>query len=305
MSFLGANDALKMRGMASGQISVAEALGSPIIYGSFQVDDFQFMDSYHGRLTVDCRWNRETRTMELDGIMKEEGISSTKLTGTYLPETKFMDVHLGADRTDLYFLNTWTSSVFEELSGRAIGQLRLFGNLPDIDLEGEAIIENARFVQGSVNTTFIIKRDTLWFEPGKMLFRDVEFYDERGHDGLLTCILTHDHFSDWKVDMTANVSDMLVYNSPKTDKSSIYATVYAEGSMTLKQDNENGLAISVNARTASGTRLGYNAASGSVADYNFLTIVDRNTVKINEHTVNDVIPEKAQNGKYSLQHPMQ
>jgi len=300
LSLLGANDALKMRGMASGQISVAEALGSPIIYGSFQIDDFQFMDSYHGRLTADCRWNRETRTMELDGIMKEEGISSTKLTGTYLPETKFMDVHLGADHTDLYFLNTWTSSVFDELNGRAIGQLRLFGNLPDIDMEGEAIIENARFVQGAVNTTFTIKRDTLWFEPGKMLFRNVEFYDERGHDGLLTCILTHDHFSDWKVDMTADVADMLVYNCPKTDKSSIFATVYAEGNMTLKQDNENGLAISVNARTASGTRLGYNAASGSVADYNFLTIVDRNTVKINEQTVNDIIPEKTQNGKFSL-----
>ena len=301
LSLLGANDALKMRGMASGQISVAEALGSPILYGSFQVDDFQFMDSYHGRLTADCRWNRATRMMELDGLMKEEGISSTKLTGTYLPETKFMDVRLGLDHTDLYFLNTWTSSVFKELNGRATGQLRLFGNLPDIDLEGEAIIENARFEQDAVNTTFIVKRDTLWFEPGKMLFRDVEFYDERGHDGLLTCILSHDHFSDWKVDMTANVTDMLVYNSPKSDKSSIYATVYAEGNMALKQDNENGLSVSVNARTASGTRLGYKSTSGSVADYNFLTIVDRNTVKINEQTVNDIIPDKNKDGKnYSL-----
>jgi hypothetical protein len=301
LSLLGANDVLKMYGMASCQLSITEALGNPVISGSFQVDDFQFMDSYHGHLTANCRWNRTARRMELDGTMHEEGISSTKITGTYVPETKFMDVILDVNHTDLYFLNTWTKSTFKELNGRAVGQLRLFGNLPDLDLEGETILENGKFIQAAVNTTFTIKSDTLWFKPGKMIFKDVEFYDERGHDGLMTCILDHNHFSNWKVDMTADVADMLVYDIPKSDMSDIYATVYAEGTMALKYDEINGLAVSVNARTAPGTRLGYKHTSGSVADYNFLTIVDRNTVKINEETVKDIIPDKTkERNRYSL-----
>ena len=62
--------------------------------------------------------------------------------------------------------------------------------------------------------------------------------------------------------------------------------------MRLRFDERNGLAISVDARTAPGTRIGYNPSSGTVADYNFLTIVDRGTVNIDEETVRHIIPAK-------------
>ena len=297
LSAFGINNSTRFEGTASGQLSVAEALGSPIFYGSFLIDDFGFMGSYHGRLTADCRWNRNARRVELDGRMVDKDIATTGLHGIYIPESKFIDVNIDANHTDLYFLNTWTKSTFKELRGRTTGHLRLFGNLPHMDMEGESVIEDTYFVQDAANATFIVKNDTLWFEPGKMIFRDVEFYDEKGHDGILTCILDHDKFSNWRVDMTADVANMLVYNQPKTDKGSIYASVYAEGSMTLKYDKPYGLAISAKVRTAPGTRIGYQPAAGTVADYNFLTIVDRNTVKVNEESVKDIIPDKTKKSK--------
>lgn len=297
LSAFGINNSTRFEGTASGQLSVAEALGSPIFYGSFLIDDFGFMGSYHGRLTADCRWNRNARRVELDGRMVDKDIATTGLHGIYIPESKFIDVNIDANHTDLYFLNTWTKSTFKELRGRTTGHLRLFGNLPHMDMEGESVIEDTYFVQDAANATFIVKNDTLWFEPGKMIFKDVEFYDEKGHDGILTCILDHDKFSNWRVDMTADVANMLVYNQPKTDKGSIYASVYAEGSMSLKYSKPDGLAISAKVRTAPGTRLGYQPASGSVADYNFLTIVDRNTVKVNEESVRDIIPDKTKKSK--------
>ena len=295
------NDVLKLQGIASGQIYATGVLANPAFAGTINIDDFQFMDSYHGRLTTDCRWNRNSHQVELEGTMTDEGISSTGITGTFVPRTKSLDVTLNADHTDLHFLNTWTKTVFKELGGRAVGQLRIFGNLPKLDMEGEAILEDGYFVQDAINTTFNIKRDTLWFEPGKMIFKDVEFYDQKGHDGLLTCILTHEKFSKWEVDMTADVADMLVYYQPRNEKSDIYASVYAEGSMALKFDEKNGLAITVDARTAPGTRIGYSPSSGTVADYNFLTIVDRGTVKVDEETVKNIIPPKTpKNKNYSL-----
>lgn len=297
LSAFGGNKA-GIEGMASGEMFIAGLLGNPAFYGLFAINDFSFMDSYHGNLTADCRWNRDTRRVEMEANMVDKGVANTYIAGTYIPETHYMDVTIDAGHTDLHFLNTWTKSAFQDIGGRALGQLRLFGNLPDLDMEGQAILEDGYFVQDAVHTTFLVKRDTLWFEPGKMLFRDVEFYDEKGHDGLLTCILTHDKFSHWRVDMTADVADMLVYYQPRTEKSDIYASVYAEGSMALKYTPSNGLNISVNARTAPGTRIGYNPTSGSVADYNFLTIVDRNTVRLDEEAVKAIIPTKTKSGKH-------
>lgn len=287
------NDITRLNGIASGQVFIAGVLANPAFSGTFSIDDFGFMDSYHGHLSADCRWNRSLRQVELNGNMEDEGVSSTGFSGVFIPQTKYLDVSLEADHTDMHFLNTWTKTVFKDIGGRAIGNIRMYGNLPAIDMEGEAILEDGYFVQDAVHTTFKVKHDTLWFEPGKMLFKDVEFYDENGHDGILTCILTHEHFTHWRVDMTADVADMLVFYQPRTEKSDIFASVYAEGSMTLRFDERRGLAISVDARTAPGTRIGYNPSAGSVADYNFLTIVDRGTVNIDEETVRRIIPEKS------------
>lgn len=300
LSMLHANS-IMLKGIASGNISVAGLIGRPVFYGSFNIDDFSFMDSYHGRLAADCHWDQVDEKVVLNGEMNNPGIEHTLLTGHYIPKTNDLDVIINARHTDLHFLNHWTSGVFKELSGRTTGSLRLFGTLPDLDLEGESLLEEAEFVQESVNTTFLIRQDTLWFKPGQMSFTDVEFYDEYGHDGILTCILNHDHFSNWSVDMTADVADMLVYSQPRTEKSSFYATVYAEGSMRLLYDKRNGLGVSVDARTAPGTRLGLKPNSGSVADYNFITIVDRNTVEINEDVVSAIISDnKKKSSDYSL-----
>lgn len=297
LSILNKNGKLALEGIASGSLSIAGLLGKPVFYGSVSIEDFQFMDSYHGLLTADCRWNQSARQVELDGTMVNLGIESTAFTGVYMPQNKYIDVSMDADHTDLHFLNTWTKNVFKEMGGRATGKLRLFGSIPALDLEGQAILDDGYFVQDAINTTFKIKHDTLWFEPGKMLFRDVEFYDEKGHDGIMTCILTHNKFKNWRVDMNADVADMLVYYRPKNERSDIFASVYAEGSMNLKFDERNGLAISVDARTAPGTRIGYSPSSGTVADYNFLTIVDRNTIKIDEETVKLIVPEKTRKGR--------
>lgn len=291
------NQMIKLEGVASGKVSIASVLNNPAFYGVISIDDFGFMNSYHGNLTADCRWNRESRQVELNGQMVEEGTEITGLTGIYIPHSKFIDVNIDADRTDLYFLNTWTKTVFKELGGRATGDIRIFGNLPHLDMEGEAILEDGYFVQDAINTTFKVKHDTLWFEPGKMNFKDVEFYDANGHDGILTCIIRHENFKKWRVNMTADVADMQVFYQPKDERSDIFASVFAEGSMSLTFNERRGLAISVNARTAPGTRISYSPSSGTVADYNFLTIVDRGVVKIDEETVKNILPDKTKKNK--------
>ena len=297
LSMFNANKA-QIMGIASGDVSIAGVTGNMAIDGSIDVIGFEFMDSYQGNLHADCRWNRKSQRVEVKAEADDIGLAHTLIEGYYAPGSKYIDMNLGAQNTDLHFLNRWTSVVFKELGGKATGNLRIYGSLPKLDMEGEAILENGYFQQTAINTTFLVKHDTLWFEPGKMLFKDVEFYDEYGHDGIMTCILTHDHFADWKVDMSADVANMLVYNQLESDKSNFHAKVYAEGSMTLSFTPQDGLAVYVDARTAPGTRLGFQPSSGSVADYNFITFVDRNEVNINEEIISSIIPQQQKkNGK--------
>ncbi len=293
------NDVMALKGIASGRLSIAGLTGNPAFYGSVEVDSLHFMNSYHGNLIADCYWNSQTRQVELAGIANDPGVSRTGISGYYTPGNRYLDVYFDAFHTDLYFVNTWTKGIFKEMGGRATGPIHLFGALPQLDLEGDAIIEDAFFTQDNINTTFLIQHDTLQFEPGLMLFRDVEFYDQQGHDGLLTCIINHNHFKEWRVDMNANVADMQVYSQPRSDKSPIFASVYAEGSMNLRFNQKNGLSITVDARTAPGTRIGYTPTAGTVNEYGFLTIVDRNTLTIDGQSVANMLPTET-NSKNKL-----
>ncbi|MBR6370971.1 MAG: hypothetical protein IKS24_07830 [Bacteroidaceae bacterium] len=289
MDMFNANGKLGLKGIASGQMSAAGILGTPLLYGSIGIDGFEILDSYHGRLEANVGWNNADERIELEGDLHDGQESSTLLSGYFEPKSKFIEVNIDANHTDLHFLNLWTSVAFQDIGGKATGKLRLFGPLKGLNLEGEAILEDGYFVQNIINTTFIIKRDTLWFEPDRMLFKNVEFYDESGHDGIMTCILNHHTFSNWTVDMKAKVNGMQVYNVPKSEMNSIYAKVFANGSMTLKV-NSNGLAVTADMKTAPGTRVGYSMSSPNVANYNFLAIVDRNTLTLNEDAVSAVIP---------------
>ena len=279
---------MQLTGTASGDISMAGIRGKPSFQGKIMVYGFSFLGSYFGDLSADCLWDSKLGRVKITGNMIDYGVSNTMISGFYSPRDNTIDFNIGANHTDLFFLNRWTSGVFTELTARAVGNLRLFGKLPDLDLEGEAIVENARFDLESVSTSFFIQSDTLWFRPGKMLFTNVDMYDGEGHRGVLNCILDHNKFSDWRVNMTADVDDMLVYRQLGAEKSIYTATVYADGRMNLKFDKHHGLDVSVNARTSPGTRLAFTFNSSTVADYNFLTIVDRNAISLNQTSLKDL-----------------
>lgn len=266
-------------GIASGQINLIGLLGKPAFEGSVSINGLEFMTSKQGDLEADFVWNPNRSQVEINGTAIDSTYSTrTVIDGIYRTNDSFVDMNIDATHTDLHFLNTWTKKTFSELGGRATGQLRLFGCKRDLDLEGEVILENGFFDLESIGARFIVKEDTLRFESGKMLFDNIVLYDEYGHDGIMDCHLYHDNFHNFRVDMQAHVSDMMVYSVPRTDRSNIFATVYAEGSVRLGYNRRNGLDIKVDARTTNGTRLGFKQAYGQVANYNFLSIVDRNEV---------------------------
>lgn len=270
-------DRMGLKGLASGRLDLMGILGKLAFEGSLNVDSLEFMTSKQGNLESHFNWNPQLSQVEIWGVAVDSIRSArTVLDGYYRTTDSFVDVAIDATHTDLHFLNTWTDKCFSEMGGSATGHLRLFGSGSALDLEGESVLENAFFDIEAMGARFIVKEDSLHFEPGKMLFDNIVCYDEYGHDGILNCHLYHNCFHNWKVDLRADVTDMMVYSVPKSDKGVIYATVYAEGSAAMNYDGTNGLDIKVDARTSNGTRIGFHPSTGQVASYNFLSIVDRN-----------------------------
>lgn len=268
---------LEFKGIASGEMYAGSVLKNPFFFGKLSVDNFGFYQTEYGNLDVSGTWNDKLQQVDILASMIDNDKSSTSISGYFDTKNKYLDFDIDANRTDIHFLSMFTSSIFRELRGTALGKLKIYGPLGKLNLKGEAILENGYLDQGSINTAFIIKRDTIRFEPDKMIFKNVEFYDENGRDGMLNCIINHHNLHNYSVDMDAHFANMQVLNLPKSENSSIYAKVFAEGSMTLTSNPGTGLTITADARTTAGTQFGYNLSSENVTDYNFLKIVDGST----------------------------
>lgn len=275
-SMLNAKDA-SFSGMASADISAISLLKDPTFYGNITADNFSFLGSYGGRLDAEGIWNKEEECIDINATMYDQERTKTILSGQYTPKDRYIDILIDANNTDLYFLNTFTKNIFREVKGNAFGKLRLFGALDALDLEGTAILENGVLDQGILNTRFIIKHDTLTFKPGKMHFRNVDFYDEFDNKGLLMCDLSHTYLNDFSANMNANITNMQVLNIPRTESTDIFANVFATGSINLSTSISTGLIVNADATTAPGTTFGYNLSAGPVADNSFLRIIDANS----------------------------
>lgn len=265
-----------LKGTASGELQLAGILGKPAFDGNLAIDDFEFSGSLFGDLETQLNWDQELSLIDISGSAKDSiNGAVTGLSGFFRPDDSYLDMTINANHTDIGFLSKWTSSIFSDIGGRTTGRIRIFGPLSELDLDGSTVLEDANLDIASIGAGFIIRHDVIQFQPGKILFSNINLFDPKGHDGLMDCTLTHNHFHEWNVDLNASVTDMLVLNMPESEKSSIFATVYAEGDVSMRFDETNGIDLKVDARTANGTRFGFKPTDSDTEDYGFLTIVDR------------------------------
>jgi len=269
-----------IHGLATGRLKLAGILDKPGFEGDLRIGDMLFQGSVLGNLDARFKWNQEQAQVDVEGMATDSlNMARTGVQGFYRPDDSFIDMTIQANHTDLTFLNKWTRSVFSEMGGRTTGRLRLFGPASALDLEGSSVLENAYFNLESIGARFLVKHDVLQFEPGVMTFNNINLFDENGHDGLMDCRLRHDHFHNWRVDLSANVTDMKVFEKLPSDKSSYFATVFAEGDVSMKYHYRSGIDLKVNARTSNGTKFGLKPATDGTESYEFLTIMDRNAPK--------------------------
>lgn len=265
-----------LKGTASGELQLAGILDKPAFGGNLAIDSLMFGGSLFGDLDAELSWNRALSLIDISGMAKDSiNGTATGISGFFRPNDSYLDMTINANHTDIGFLSKWTSSIFSDIGGRTTGEIRMFGPLSELDLDGSTVLEDAHLDIESIGARFIIRHDAMQFKPGEILFSNINLFDANGHDGLMDCTLTHNHFHNWNVDLNASVTDMLVLNMPESEKSSIFATVYAEGDVRMRFDETNGIDLKVDARTANGTRFGFKPTDSDTEVYGFLTIVDR------------------------------
>lgn len=265
--------AVDFDGMASGTATANGVMKSPEMNAKLFVKNFSLNQGLLGDMNIYGTWDKEVEGISLDADMKEEGISHTVVKGYVSPKRKGLDLHIGADSTNIAFLQRFMKSVASNVHGRANGHVRLFGGFKSLNLDG-AVYADAGFKIDVLNAAFLLK-DSVRLIPDNIQFRNARVYDTEGHEGSVNGDLFHHNLKDLSYRFQMNANNMLVFNTKEDPDLPFYGTVYGTGNVVLNGSSE-GLNVDVAMTTNRKTNFVYMVGGTSSATSNqFIKFIDK------------------------------
>lgn len=266
---------MEISGMVSGSIQARALLDKPIVSGYVHAGDLSLMGTEMNRLDLTANWNDLTGMVELNADIINADTCQSYITGVFSPQKDSLDINLKAERLSLYFLNSFLpKKVFRELRTYATTDLRIFGRMKELDLEGTALLEESFIDVAASNTRYFLPRGNIVLTPGLMQFDRLTAYDQMGNDGYIDLVIRHKNLHDYSVDLDVQTDGLQAYDLPQDDKSSkISGRVFIAGNPKIRTSPTRA-SITGNCSTAPGSWLKLDLTKNNATTYSFLTIQD-------------------------------
>ncbi len=294
--------AVELTGEATGDAYAHSLLSSPKADAYIHIPQFALNYGTLGDLNIHINWGNRPYSIFLDGIIHDnnvtppssfftqnplpDGSSPVTLVNGYITPKKDIEYHgidlnVKAQYANMEFLNKWTSAIFDDLQGRATGWVHIFGPFKQINIEGDAIVNEGSLGIPYIGVRYHLENDSVLLRPDNIYFTDATIYDPQGNPGIeghqakVNGHLHHNNFKNLSFDILIRGENILGYNFTDFGDQNFYGTVLASGDVTLK-GHPGQVRIGIKAHPERGTSFTYNATSpDKLTDTPFITYIDR------------------------------
>ena len=269
--------AVDFSGKASGKACVKSVFKDPDAHADLTVGQFRFQNGRMGTLYAKAGWNKEKEQIDIDAQAIDEGDARTIIKGYVSPTHNFIDLGITADNTRLEFLEDFCDSFMANVEARGVGDLRLAGDLDDINLTG-MVVANGRLDITTLNTRYTMHNDTVRLIPDEIILRADTVRDRNGNIGIVNGALHHKSLTQLTFDIDVRAENLLCYDFPDYGDNTFYGTVYATGNCMITGRNGR-IDFDVNGTPEKGSFIEYNAASpDAISKQEFIIWRDRSSL---------------------------
>jgi len=285
-----------MGGLVTGNLYGIHLFDQPEAHGHITVPHL-FLNSGHlGYCDATLAWGVQPGNLDLDAHVKDEANNSWIEGKGWLHLIKdpyeALDLHFDTQRANLYLINRYTNGIMEDLQGRATGHLDVYGTFADVNLTGEAIVNEGAVTIPSTNVRY-----HLVDQPIKMYTDGVELkftgFDPQGgpgiegHQAQLDGRINYRYFRDMTFNFKVKGDNILAYNFPDFGDMPFCGIVYGSGEVDIS-GAEGQTTIDLHARPAAGTQITYKVeAPTTLTQTKFITFVDHNKKVLQEENEKD------------------
>ena len=263
--------AVELTGEATGHAYAHSLFAQPKADAYIRIPQFALNYGTMGDLDIHLNWGQRPYSIFLDGRIEDATVQGETFVQGYITPKKDVDYHgidlnVKTERVNLEFINKWTNAIFDDLQGRATGWVHIFGPFKQINIEGDALVN-----EGSVGIPFIgvryhLENDSVQLRPDNIYFTGARLYDPQGtptstgHYATVDGHLHHESFKNLTYDINIQGQNIQGYNFTDFGDQNFYGTVYATGNVRL-QGSPGNVRIDIKARPERGTTFTYNATS--------------------------------------------
>ena len=253
-------DAVSFDGQATGQAELTRLFGDFTAWVGLRVGRFHFQEGSLGTLLAYAEWDAIHKQINIEGTAEENDEDQTVVEGYISPTRNEMELNIAAQGTSLEFCKSFTSSFLSNVSGKAYGDLTIYGDLKHLNMKGQAVLSKAQATVKALGTTYQLEGDTVKFVPNDIVLDGVRMTDRDGHVATLNGGIHHDELGDFTFDLDVEAEQLLAYDFPDFGDGVVCGTVYVTGNADL-HGRPGEVVINCNVTPTRGSSFAYDAAN--------------------------------------------
>ena len=244
-------------GLASGHATLRDIFGNLKADAAIDVKDFRFENGRMGVLHAQADFMLSEGNINIHAVADDAPGGKTLINGYVSPVHNNLDLHIGAEGTPLEFIEDYCRSFMGNITARAQGNCRVFGNFNNVNLEGQLVANGGIYIK-TLNTAYTLHNDTIKLIPDEIIFQNDTVYDRNRNTGVVTGALHHQHLTKMTFDINVEADNLLAYDMHNYNGQSFYGTVYGTGTCYI-MGRKGAITFDINATPNSGSFIEYNA----------------------------------------------
>lgn len=281
---------VEFAGQATGLAHISSLFGKPDMRGDLWVRDFKFEDGRMGILTANVALNHQKEQLDIDATAFDENDSRTYIHGYVSPQRNYIDLNIKANNTRGEFIESFCGSFMRNTNLRINGNVRVFGDLSEVNLEGNAIADGSIDIK-PLNTTYTLEACPVKLVPDEIRLANCNIMDRNGNRGVVNGAIYHKHLARMTYDIGVTANNLLAYDFKTYGDQTFFGTVFATGDCRIKGKSGE-VVIDAHATPQKGSFIEYNASSPeSISNQSFIHWQDRDSLKLAANTSHNEVEQ--------------
>lgn len=230
-------DIEKFGGVTNGFITYQKKEKLPIYYSDLTINNFSYANDTFGNLLVltENRGLREPQHLQIK--VKEGLLNDLRIEGDvdYFSDKNNLKLHAHLPETNLKVFEPFMKGILSQFKGTLMikDSLLISGKFSEPQLNGHVLLNNTQVLVDYLNVPIAFNAQIL-IENNKFVIPEFPIQDRKGGKGKVSGSITHQHLSDFKLNLfLKDLDNFQVLNTNSKDNSLFYGQGYMSGNASL------------------------------------------------------------------------